>query len=76
MSQIALSSAKQGQKVKVNCVECSSSLKSRLCDLGLYDGTIVTVTKNDHSGPVVLKILESQIAIGRGQAKNIMVENV
>ena len=38
------------------------------------EGTEVLVSKNDVCGPVVLKVLDSRIVVGRGQAMKIMVE--
>jgi ferrous iron transport protein A len=74
MAKIPLAMAKEGEKVKIHCVDCGRGLKNRLLDLGLYEGTVVEVIKNDIHGPVIIKILDSRIVLGRGQAHKIMVE--
>ena len=71
---MALSMATQGSVVQVREIVSGVMLKKRLGELGLYEGTEVVVYKNDVCGPVVLKILDSNIVIGRGQAMKIMVE--
>jgi ferrous iron transport protein A len=51
--------------------------KKQLChieDLGLRVGKIVEMLNNEGRGPILLKIDESRIAIGRGMAMKIMVE--
>ncbi|MFH1642242.1 MAG: FeoA family protein [Nanoarchaeota archaeon] len=69
-----LAMCSEGEEVKVNCVDCGAGLKKRLCDLGLYDGSIINIVKNDVSGPVIIKLKDSKLAIGRGQANKILVE--
>ena len=48
--------------------------KNRLCDLGIYEGATVKVLKNDGSGPIILKVLDSKILLGKGQAQKVQVE--
>ncbi|MBD3204126.1 hypothetical protein GF327_07560 [Candidatus Woesearchaeota archaeon] len=72
--KIPLSEVKKGETVKVNCVSCGFGLIKRLSSLGLYNGSDIKVIKNDSRGPLILKVLNSKIAIGRGQARKIIVE--
>ena len=65
---------KEGDKVKIECVNCGANFKRRLIDLGLFDGTEVEIVKNDRFGPLILKIFNSQIALGRGQAAKIYAD--
>ncbi len=71
---MALSMASEGSVVKVKDIVSGVMMKKRLGELGLYEGSEVLVYKNDVCGPVVLKILDSKIVVGRGQAMKIMVE--
>ena len=67
-----LTQIKEGQKVKIKKIMAGLKFKKRLADLGLYEGTIVKVVRNDISGgPILLKVLDSKIALGRGQALKI-----
>jgi len=45
----------------------------RVEDMGLRTGKIVEVLSNDGRGPLLLRVDESRIAIGRGLAMKIMV---
>ncbi|MCK4859912.1 MAG: ferrous iron transport protein A [Candidatus Omnitrophica bacterium] len=71
-----LAMVKEGAEVTIHCVNCGQGLKRRLCDLGLYNGTKVSVLKNDISGPIIIKVKDSKIVLGRGQTHKIMVEKI
>lgn len=50
--------------------------KNQLChaeDMGLRVGKVIEMLNNEGRGPILLKIDESRIAIGRGMAMKIMV---
>lgn len=52
------------------------SSKDQLChieDLGLRAGKMIEMLNNEGRGPLLLKVDESRIAIGRGMAMKIMV---
>lgn len=49
---------------------------SRLAGMGIGIGQIVEVVKNEGRGPVIVKVGESKVAIGRGMASKIVVEKV
>ncbi|MBU1166950.1 ferrous iron transport protein A [Patescibacteria group bacterium] len=76
MNSKSLLEFKTGTKIKVHCVECGQNFKKRLCEMGLYDGSEVEVLKNDGLGPILLKIFDSKIALGRGEAEKIMGEEI
>ena len=71
---MALAMVSEGTAVKIKEIISGQRLRKRLSELGLYEGTSVLVSKNDVCGPVVLKILDSRVVVGRGQAMKIMVE--
>ena len=62
---------KPGNRVKIIGVDCGQNFGRRLCELGLFDGTELEVIKNDKFGPLIIKIFDSRIALGRGQASKI-----
>lgn len=71
---IRLADAREGHNVRVKNVQADERLTKRLCDLGLYSGMKIKVVKNDFDGPVILKVLESKLMLGREQANEILVE--
>ena len=71
-----LADFKNGEKIKVLSVNCGRNLSRRLCDLGLFEGTEIEIFKNDNFGPLIIKILNSKIALGRGEAEKIYGEKI
>jgi ferrous iron transport protein A len=69
-----LSEIKKGMMVNVCSFKCGHGLKHRLCTLGILKGQTIEIMKNDEHGPILVKVLDSKIAIGRGQAARIEVE--
>lgn len=54
----------------------TGSSKNQLChaeDMGLRVGKMIEMLNNEGRGPLLLKVDESRIAIGRGMAMKIMV---
>ncbi len=68
-----LCEAKKGSKIKIIKIDGGFGIVKRLAELGLFEGSQITVERNS-IGPIVVNILNSKIAIGRGQAKKIEIE--
>jgi len=71
-----LTDFEEGDKVKIEYVECGRNFKNRLCELGLFDGSEAEIIKNDKFVPLIIKILDSKIALGRGEASRIYGEKI
>ncbi len=72
---ISLAETKEGTRVRIKKIDCGRNLISRLCAFGLREGSESRIIKNDSkSGPMIIQVFESKVAIGRGQAEKIMVE--
>ena len=53
--------------------------KNELChaeDMGLRVGKVIEMLNNEGRGPILLKVDESRIAIGRSMAMKIMVRRI
>jgi ferrous iron transport protein A len=73
-----LSRGEQAEIVEIKGQEgCGTgNSKEQFChseDLGLRTGKMVEMLNNEGRGPLLLKVDESRIAIGRGMAMKIMV---
>jgi len=68
-----LSQVAEGQTVSIVCIEAGRGLRSRLVTMGLLPKTQICVVRNGRSGPFVISIKNSRIALGRGVADKIMV---
>lgn len=64
--------AVEGKEVAVKNVHSGKELRLRLCELGLFEGSKIKVIRN-RSGPVLIGVFGSMLAIGRGQAAKIEV---
>ncbi|MEA3326304.1 MAG: FeoA family protein [Chloroflexota bacterium] len=69
-----LSHLSQGSKAIVHHFGGGKNLSKRLLVLGFTKGVEVTVQQNSGFGPVIVLIRDSRIALGRGEAKKVMVE--
>ncbi len=70
-----LAFVKENKKVIIKNILGGMKIKQRLEEIGLVPGRTVTVLKSG-AGPVLLKIENSKIAIGFGEAMKIEVENL
>ncbi len=63
------------QSVKVFNIEGGESLKKRLSQMGIHPGDIITVLRyGAFKGPILCEIHGFQVALGRGIASKILVE--
>ena len=67
---------KAGDFVKILGVNCGDRFKKRLSSLGIFNGSEVEIIKNDNFGPLIIKIFNSKIAFGRGQANKIYAKKI
>lgn len=51
-------------------------LRKRICDLGLTPNCPINIIINSRSGPVLVEIRGTRIAIGRGTARKIEVAEI
>jgi len=75
MSVKLLSEIPEGKTVVIKRIIGGRGIRNRLEGLGIYVGQTVKVLKNKW-GPVLLEVMGRKIAIGRGQAEKIQVEEV
>lgn len=66
-----LDTGKEGTVVSING---GMGLNRKLSEMGFAQGTRVKNVKNDGCGPLVVAVMDSRIAIGRGMAQKILIE--
>jgi len=59
---------------KVALIDAGRHATKRLYEMGFNVGTLVKVVKND-AGPVIVSLAGNKVALGRGLAGKIKVEN-
>lgn len=66
-----------GEKVEiVDFIKKGKSIFGHLRDMGLFAGKVIEVLSNQGHAPILLKIDDSKVAIGRGMAMKIMVRRL
>ncbi|MFC1768361.1 ferrous iron transport protein A [Nanoarchaeota archaeon] len=69
-----LSNAEEGSDVIVESVGCGRELKRRLSELGIHVGSKLHILKNDVSGPVIVKVKDYRLMLGRKQCGEIHIK--
>ena len=70
---IPLSMLSVGEEARLVDILAGHGIRRHLAAMGLNPGTKVTVVQNLMRGPMVLGIMDSRIALGRGMAHKILV---
>jgi ferrous iron transport protein A len=69
-----LAMARPTELVTVIGVRAGWGLQRRLADMGLTPGTQIRVINSQMSGPVLIDLRGSRLAVGRGVAQKILVK--
>jgi len=72
--QMPLAMVAPRESVKVVSIRAGRGLTQRLADLGLTPGVRLTVISGLMSGPVIIELRGSRLALGHGVAHKIMVQ--
>ncbi len=75
-NNMTLNKFKKGDKLKIECLKCGQNFRKRLMELGLFDGGEIEIIQNDNFGPLIIKIFDSKIALGRGEAQKIYAQKI
>lgn len=71
--ETSLASCKPGQNVTVKGITGHCHARRRLETMGFLPGAKVNVVRADTNGPLVIRVKDSQFAIGRGMSHHILV---
>jgi len=75
MKKISLLQIRENEKVKILEIIGGSNLESKLMSMGVYKGKeVAKVSHIGLSGPVVIKVGRSILALGHSVAAKIIVE--
>ncbi len=75
-SVLPLGFLRAGQNAVVKNFNNGRYFCRRLTEMGLVRGTRVRVVKNDIGGPLIISTRDGRLAIGRGMAMRILVEEM
>lgn len=66
----------EGESGRIVSFRGGRGIHNRLAALGITPGTIVTKIKDNHSGPAIIRVKDSRLALGRGLLHRIDVDRV
>jgi len=75
-TSINLSAVRAGESVRVQGIEGGHTFLSRLASLGFTPGVLLRVVQNVGRGPLIVKLRDTRVALGRGEANKIVVERL
>jgi len=71
---IQLDQARKGEHVTLLSVQCSRGIMSRMTSLGFTPGVEIEIVQNFGRGPMVVSLRGTRVALGRGEARKILVQ--
>ena len=72
--ELTLDQIQSGQTVRVRGIRGGWGCSQRLNQMGIHAGDPITVKRNVRwGGPILVQVHGSEIALGRGMARHIMV---
>jgi ferrous iron transport protein A len=74
--EIPLAIARAGEPVTVTGIKAGYGLQKRLADMGLTPGVQIKVMNRQMTGPLLIDLRGSRVALGRGIALKIYVTRV
>jgi ferrous iron transport protein A len=67
----------ENQKAKVIDIQGGQGIRQRLGQMGIHPGDIITMLRYGAlRGPILIEVHDSQVALGRGIASRIIVEEL
>lgn len=70
---VPLSTLRTGEVGVVADLFGGHNLRSRMLTLGLTPGAVVTVLQNYGRGPMIVRVRDARVALGRGEAEKVLV---
>jgi ferrous iron transport protein A len=64
-----------GKFAEINSVEGSDVMCKKIMEMGMNKGTVIKIMKND-SGPLIVKVGETRLVLGRAMAQKVMVREI
>lgn len=72
-SEVPLSALQIGEKGVVIGIAGGRGVLNRITSLGFVPGTDVVILQNFRHGPIIVRVRDARIALGRGVARRIQV---
>jgi len=70
----SLSELKTGESAVIHSLQGGHTLRSRLAALGFTPGAEIRVVQNMGRGPMIVRVRDTRIALGRGEAQKVLIQ--
>ncbi len=70
---VPLSALRTGEEGVITELVGGHNLRSRMVSLGMTPGAPVVVLQNFGRGPLIVRVRDTRVALGRGEAEKIIV---
>jgi ferrous iron transport protein A len=70
---VSLADLHDGHEGAVVSLQGGHGFVGRMAALGFTPGATVRIVRNPKGGPIIVSVLDTQIALGRGQARHVLV---
>ena len=71
---VSLSDVRTGRSARITRMTGGHHFLSRLASLGFTPGADLQVVQNFGRGPIIVTLRDTRVALGRGEAQKILVE--
>jgi ferrous iron transport protein A len=71
---VSLGDVRSGRSVRISRMTGGHHFLSRLASLGFTPGADLQVVQNYGRGPIIVTLRDTRVALGRGEAQKILVE--
>ncbi len=72
---IPLNSIDMGKYAEINNIIGGEVMCKKLMEMGVNKGIVIEILRND-AGPLIVKVGETRLVLGRGMAQKVMVKEV
>lgn len=72
---IPLNAISIGRQAEVGNLQGGEIMCKKLMEMGVNKGAIVEIMSND-SGPLIIRVGETRLVLGRGMAQKVMVREI
>lgn len=73
---LSLSELQNGEVARIQRMQGGHQFLSRLASLGFTPGAHLAVVQNFGHGPIIVSLRDTRVALGRGEARKILVERL
>jgi len=72
-SPLTLQTAPAGVPLQVTAIQAGHTAAARLASMGIFPGETLRIVQRENSGPILVEIKGTRIALGQGISEKVLV---